>query len=41
MPFGGNPYILNYDGLITQRILTGIAEEGYKNVNIQKNTMFI
>ena len=34
MPFWGNPYILNHDGLITQRIFTGVAWEGDKNVNI-------
>lgn len=34
MPFGGNPYILNRDGLTTQRIFTGAAWGGDKNVNI-------
>lgn len=34
MPSGGNPYIPNYNGLITQRVLTGAAQGEDKDVNI-------
>lgn len=39
MSSGGNPYIPNYNGLITQRRFTGAAWGRDKGVNIWKNTL--